>query len=198
MESQKQRSIRAPTSDSTPARFMSTMYRAHICKYLVHWGNYTKRSQPNMAKLELFWHSKVGIFAPRKGWACLLWLVSRSFQKRKQQSNFFAGNQQEIAWKCTRTKKGCEHRLCRAAGLVGLGSHVWRLCHLPFDFWASLGLLFDLECGSPQVKFWFGWHGLSAQTSGILLELKWEALPLRFHTPGGNPFKNFFKWLVSL
>ena len=108
MESQKQRSITAPTSDSTPARFMYTMYRAHICKYLVNWGNYTKRSQPIMAKLELLWHSKVDIFTPRKGWTCLLWLVSRkNFEKRKGLSNFFAGNQQEIAWKCIRTKKGC-------------------------------------------------------------------------------------------
>ena len=157
MESQKQRSIRAPTSDSTPARLMSTMYRAHICKYLVHWGNYTKRSQPNMAKLELFWHSKVGIFAPRKGWACLLWLVSRSFQKRKQQSNFFAGNQQEIAWKCTRTKKGCEHRLCRAAGLVGLGSHV--LAFMPLAFWL-LGISWP-----------FVWFGVWLPTGEVLVWL---------------------------
>ena len=27
---------------NTPARFMYNTYRAHICKYIVNWGNYTK------------------------------------------------------------------------------------------------------------------------------------------------------------
>ena len=57
---------------------------------------------------------------------------------------------------------------CQVACLVGLGSHVWQLCHLAFDFWASLCLLFHLELDSLLVKFWFGlvWLVcLSVQTS---------------------------------
>ena len=41
--------------------------------------------------------------------------------------------------------------------------------HQAFDFWASLCLLFHLECASWLVKFWFRlvcWFGLSGQTSG--------------------------------
>ena len=45
-----------------------------------------------------------------------------------------------------------------------LGSHVWHLCLLAFDFWASLCLLFHLECDWSSGSVWFCWFGLSTQT----------------------------------
>ena len=73
-------------------------------------------------------------------------------------------------------------------------------CHLAFDFWAFICLLFHLECNSWLVKFWFGllvWF----ECTDIwykLLELICELLTLRLHTSSGNPLGKFFKWLVNL
>ena len=64
-------------------------------------------------------------------------------------------------------------------------------CHLAFDFWVSLCLLFHLECDSWLVKFWFGlvllvWFEWT-DIRNKLLKLIWELVTVRFHTPPGNP-----------
>ena len=101
-----------------------------------------------------------------------------------------------------------------------LGSHVWHLCHLAFDFWASLyhllgallplGIWF-LGISLPFVSFgvWLlagevlVWFGLFVwfECTDIwykLFKLICVLLTLRFHTQPGNPLGKFFKWLVNL
>ena len=66
-------------------------------------------------------------------------------------------------------------------------SHLGHLCHLAFDFWASLCHLFYLQCDFWMVRFWFGWFEPAdwfecADIWYKLVDLKWGAFPPMSHT----------------
>ena len=155
---------------NTLARFMYNTYRAHTCKYLINWRYYPKRD------LNLKW-SNLGSFDIPK-------LIILCKQLEKAGGAYFncyletckTGNDRVPSLRETSMKllgtilklKNTASTDCQVAGLVELGSHVWHLCHLAFDFWASFCLLFHLECSWwSSGSVWFCWFGLRAQTSGI-------------------------------
>ena len=139
-----------------------------------------------MAKLDYFWYSKIDIFADtiRKGHAYFDWHLEAS--KTGNDRLAYSQKINKKLLKTIRTKKAASTDFARlqvwlnwevtfgiyAIWLLIFGHHLTTFlghsCHLAFDFWASLCLLFRLECDSWLVKFWFGlvcWFGLSAQTS---------------------------------
>ena len=119
---------------------MYNMYRAHICKYLINWRYYTKRD------LNLNW-SNLGSFDIPK-----LIILCKQLEKAGgayfncyleicKTENDRVPSSQETSMKLLGTilkLKNPASTDCQVAGLVELGSHVWHLCHLAFDFWASL------------------------------------------------------------
>ena len=139
--------------------------------YLANWRNYTKRDlnikwsnwgSSDITKL-IFLCAQLG----KTGCAYFDWYLEASKTGNDRVTSSQKTNKKLL--EIIKTKKDCQHWLCQVAGLVELGSHSWHLRHLAFDFWASLCLLFHLQCDSWLVKFWFSlvlWFGLSTQTSG--------------------------------
>lgn len=116
------------------------------CKYIANWRYYTKRDLnlkwSNLGSLDI---PKLIIFLHiiRKGWWCYLDCYLETCKTGNDRVTF-AGNQHEIAWNYIKTKNAASTD-CHVAGLMELGSHIWHLYHLVFDFWASLCLLFHLS-----------------------------------------------------
>ena len=167
------------------ARFMCNTQGANTCKYLVNWRNYTKRD------LNLKW-TNWGSFDIIK----LIFLHAQlekacfdQYLEASETGNDRVTSSQKINKKLLETiriKKTASADFARSQVqwnwevMFGIYA-IWLLilvhhftifwghsCHSAFDFWASLCLLFHLECDSWLVKFWFHlacWFDLSAQTS---------------------------------
>ena len=120
-----------------------------------------------MAKFGFFLCSKINIFTCtiRKGWPCFDWYLEASKTRNNRVTSSQKSNKRLL--ESIRTKKADF-----ATGLVEQGSHVWHLCHLTFDFGASL---YHLLGALLPFGFWYLGTSLPFVSFGMLTPGWWSS-----------------------